>query len=54
MNPLFREYGLTTLSMAKISSYLEKKVTDEEIRPYPKTASGLSRSGGPLKGNKEL
>jgi hypothetical protein len=26
MNSLFREYGLTTFSMAKISSYLEKKV----------------------------
>jgi hypothetical protein len=35
--------------MAQVGSSLEKKVTAEEICPYPRAAPNLSISGGQLK-----
>jgi hypothetical protein len=50
MNALFQEYGLTTRSMAQVGSSLEKKVTAEKVRPYPRAAPSVGRSGRRLKG----
>ena len=50
MNPLFLQYGFTTLSMAQVGSSLEKKVAPEEVRLYPRAATSIGRSGGWLKG----
>jgi hypothetical protein len=40
--------------MAQVGSSLEKKVTAEKVRPHPRAASSVSRSGGRLKGKKLL
>jgi len=37
--------GLTTPSVAQVGSSVEKKVTPEEVRPYPRTAPNVSTSG---------
>jgi hypothetical protein len=42
--------GLTTPSVAQVGSSVEKKVTPEEVRPYPRTAPSVSTSGRQLKG----
>jgi hypothetical protein len=36
--------------MAQVNSSLEKKVSVEEVRPYPRVAPSVSTSGGQLKG----
>jgi hypothetical protein len=36
--------------MAQAGSSLEKNVTAEEVRPFPRAAPSVSRSGGRLKG----
>jgi hypothetical protein len=42
--------GLTTPSVAQVGSSVEKKVTPEEVHPYPRTAPSVSTSGRQMKG----
>jgi len=37
--------GLTTPAVAQVGSSVEKKVTPEEVCPYPRTAPSVSTSG---------
>jgi hypothetical protein len=36
--------------MAQVNSFLENKMSVEEVRPYPRAETSVSKSGGRLKG----